>query len=54
MNPPVSPCDGTCRIEPASGLCAGCSRTLAEIAGWATMSHPEQRALLAVLAGRRR
>jgi len=33
--------------------CAGCLRTLAEIARWGEMSEPEQAAVLAQLATRR-
>ncbi|TSE29802.1 DUF1289 domain-containing protein [Tepidimonas charontis] len=29
-----SPCVGVCRIDPATGWCAGCWRTLDEIAAW--------------------
>ena len=53
MFTPASPCDGTCRIEPASGWCLGCNRTLAEIADWPMLSNREKRAVLAVLERRR-
>ncbi len=33
-----SPCISVCRIDEASGYCAGCYRTLAEIAGWGMMT----------------
>ena len=39
-----SPCISICRIEPASGYCAGCHRTIDEIADWAMMS--DERKLL--------
>ncbi len=29
-----SPCISICRIDDASGFCAGCLRTIDEIAGW--------------------
>ncbi|MFN3611242.1 DUF1289 domain-containing protein [Tepidimonas sp.] len=32
--PVPSPCVGVCRIDDATGLCAGCWRTLDEIAAW--------------------
>ncbi len=38
-----SPCVNVCRMHAASGLCEGCARTLAEIAGWASMSEPDKR-----------
>lgn len=41
-----SPCTGVCRIEPASGLCAGCKRTLDEIADWPMLGNAEKRAAL--------
>jgi uncharacterized protein len=51
---PVSPCRGICLMDPASGLCRGCLRTIAEIARWYAAGAAEKRALLAVLAARRR
>lgn len=48
-----SPCINVCRMEPASGLCAGCYRTLDEIAGWARSDEGTQRAILAAVAQRR-
>lgn len=35
---PASPCIGVCAIDEASGLCAGCWRTLGEIAAWGQAS----------------
>ncbi|MEW6694669.1 hypothetical protein Tther_00480 [Tepidimonas thermarum] len=32
--PVPSPCVGVCRIDAATGWCAGCWRTLDEIAAW--------------------
>ncbi|WP_022705760.1 DUF1289 domain-containing protein [Paracoccus zeaxanthinifaciens] len=49
-----SPCIGTCRIEPDSQLCAGCLRTLSEIASWAGMSDAERRAVMDDLPARRK
>ncbi len=37
-----TPCRKICVMDPASGLCTGCGRTLDEIAGWATYP-PETR-----------
>ena len=45
----ASPCTGICRIEPATGWCLGCGRTLAEIAAWPAADEPGQRAILARL-----
>ena len=52
--PPVgSPCTGVCRIDERSGLCAGCRRTLDEIAGWSAMDDGERRGVWQRLALRR-
>ena len=32
----LSPCVGVCALD-ADGLCAGCGRSVAEIAAWSTM-----------------
>ncbi|MDG2004882.1 MAG: DUF1289 domain-containing protein [Novosphingobium sp.] len=50
MDDPPSPCTGICGIEEASGRCAGCSRTLAQIAAWSTLSAEAKRNILASLA----
>jgi predicted Fe-S protein YdhL (DUF1289 family) len=49
----ASPCNSVCAIDAATGLCAGCYRTLDEIAGWIDLSEERKRALLATLATRR-
>lgn len=48
-----SPCINVCRIDPDSGLCAGCLRTLEEIAGWSGYSDEQKRAVIQALADRR-
>jgi uncharacterized protein len=50
---PGSPCNSICRIDPASGLCEGCLRTLDEIAGWGTMNAVDKRRIWALLPERR-
>jgi len=52
LRQPPSPCTGVCRIEPASGLCGGCARTLQEIADWPMLTVREKDALLLRLAER--
>ena len=47
-----SPCIRVCSIEPDTGLCTGCGRTLSEIAGWIGMSVAERRAIMASLPTR--
>ena len=54
MNDPASPCTGVCRIEPATGWCAGCWRSLAEIAAWQAMPALDKWAVLAALPRRGR
>ena len=51
--PVPSPGIAVCRIDAASGLCEGCTRTLDEIAGWGTMSEHGKRAVWARIALRR-
>jgi predicted Fe-S protein YdhL (DUF1289 family) len=49
----ASPCVSVCVIDEPTGLCAGCYRTLGEIAGWIDLSAAERRAVVASLATRR-
>jgi uncharacterized protein len=54
VNNPISPCIGVCIIDPASGFCVGCARSIPEIAGWLDFSPEEKHRILATLAARRR
>ena len=49
----ASPCINLCQMDPASGLCRGCLRTLDEIAGWSRLDDAGRLAILAAVAGRR-
>ncbi len=49
----ASPCIGVCRMDDATGLCAGCLRTLDEIALWSVLDDAAKRAVRCEL-GRRR
>ncbi|WP_439497535.1 DUF1289 domain-containing protein [Bosea sp. (in: a-proteobacteria)] len=49
-----SPCIQICVIDPASALCEGCGRTLAEIADWSRLSETERLAIMALLPERMR
>ena len=49
----ASPCISVCEILPGSGLCAGCLRTLDEIAAWSVLDADGKRAVLAALPQRR-
>ena len=45
-NAPVpSPCVSVCRMNPGSGLCDGCLRTLDEIATWGSLDDGARRAV---------
>jgi uncharacterized protein len=53
--PPVhvpSPCVNVCQMDPGSGLCLGCRRTLREIADWLEMTPEEKLAVLGRVAQR--
>jgi hypothetical protein len=47
-----TPCIKICILDPASGLCGGCGRTLDEIAAWANLSDAERRRVMAELPAR--
>lgn len=49
-----SPCVKVCVIDPASGLCRGCARSLDEIARWSAMSAAERARIMVDLPARRR
>ncbi|HET7200614.1 MAG TPA: DUF1289 domain-containing protein [Burkholderiales bacterium] len=56
MNPESdvpSPCNNVCRMNPDTGLCEGCFRTLDEIAAWSALSGDQKREVLAQLPARR-
>jgi predicted Fe-S protein YdhL (DUF1289 family) len=40
-----SPCISICRMEPATGFCEGCLRTIAEIAAWSRMDDAGKRSV---------
>jgi len=48
----ATPCIKICVIEPATGLCRGCGRTLDEIARWGSMSEAERNKVMAGLGTR--
>ena len=47
-----SPCIKVCVVEPLSGLCIGCGRTLREIGGWASFSPDARERIMAILPDR--
>ncbi|MEZ2405526.1 hypothetical protein GGC47_000230 [Bosea sp. OAE752] len=52
MSTVSTPCIKVCVIDPASGLCEGCGRTLDEIAQWSGLSEAERLAIMAELPER--
>ena len=42
--PAPSPCVSVCQMDPASGLCAGCLRSLQEIGAWSALDDVARRA----------
>ena len=52
-SPVPSPCISICTMDPASGWCEGCLRSIDEIARWSQMADDEKRAVWQQLPGRR-
>jgi len=48
-----SPCIDVCKMDPATGLCVGCARTLDEIAAWSTLDDMAKRKVWKLLPARR-
>ncbi|HEU4805067.1 MAG TPA: DUF1289 domain-containing protein, partial [Nitrobacter sp.] len=46
------PCIAVCMIDPETGLCHGCGRTLSEIARWHRIESAERLRIMAALPGR--
>jgi predicted Fe-S protein YdhL (DUF1289 family) len=49
----ASPCINICAMNPQTGLCAGCYRTIDEIAAWARLDDPGRLEVLAAVTRRR-
>lgn len=47
--PIESPCVKVCVIDPPSGLCLGCKRSLREIAAWGSMTDEMRERIMAEL-----
>lgn len=47
-----TPCIHVCSMDPETGFCAGCGRTLQEIADWTAYSDEERRRVMALLPAR--
>jgi uncharacterized protein len=50
--PIASPCTKVCTIDPRSGLCRGCGRTLGEIAQWTSLDEGERERIMGELPQR--
>ncbi len=52
-NPPMeSPCVNICLMDPESGLCSGCGRSLDEIGQWLRLDDNERQRIMAELPDR--
>jgi hypothetical protein len=49
-----SPCVAICTLDPDTGLCKGCYRTLAEIGGWFNYGVERKLEVVAAIGERRR
>jgi predicted Fe-S protein YdhL (DUF1289 family) len=54
VSTPISPCIGVCIMDPASGYCYGCARTIEEIAGWLDFTAEEKERILLALTERQK
>jgi len=48
-----SPCVKVCAIDPTTGWCLGCGRSMAEIASWSTLAPERRRAVMADIETRK-
>ncbi|PJZ84494.1 DUF1289 domain-containing protein [Leptospira harrisiae] len=48
-----SPCTKVCMMDPDSGLCAGCFRTIEEIGNWSRMTEEEREIVWSELPHRK-
>jgi predicted Fe-S protein YdhL (DUF1289 family) len=51
---PISPCTAVCVLDPASGYCRGCFRTIDEISAWLLLGADEKHRILAAVEERKR
>jgi uncharacterized protein len=50
--PASTPCVQICVVDPRSGLCIGCGRSVDEIAAWSGLDEPGRLAIMAGLEAR--
>lgn len=48
-----SPCIDVCKMDPATGWCEGCLRTIDEIVAWGSLDDDGKRRVWALLPARR-
>jgi len=46
MSAVQSPCVEICQLDPVSGMCLGCFRTMDEIASWIELTDIEKQSVL--------
>jgi len=51
--PLPSPCTSVCQINPKSGLCQGCWRTIDEITNWSVASEAKKMQVWLAISQRR-
>jgi uncharacterized protein len=51
--PLLSPCIGVCALDPDTGWCEGCLRTIDEIAAWGALDEQARREIWQRLPARR-
>jgi uncharacterized protein len=49
-----TPCIRVCILDPETGLCEGCGRTLEEVERWGSMTEAERQRIMAELESRMR
>lgn len=49
----ASPCVNVCRMDPQTGFCEGCLRTIDEIARWSQFDDDARRRVLRAIEARR-
>jgi uncharacterized protein len=52
LSVPATPCIKICVVDPLSGLCIGCGRTVAEISLWPEMNNAARVKIMSGLAER--
>lgn len=48
-----TPCISICEMDPLTGLCAGCFRSLEEIANWSSYSDEQRKKIMEELKSRK-